>query len=127
MRAQLHDAPFMQHGDAVSIADGGDAVRNEDCGAVAHDFTEVVKDCFFRVSIDAGKSVIQYENTRVAYDGARNRATLFLSAGKRNTALTYQRFVAFGEAFNIASDVGGGGRALHLIFSRTESLKRKVS
>src|SRR5882724_12817351 len=100
MRAQFHDASFMQHSDAVSIADGGDAVRNEDGGAVAHHFTQVVKDCFFRVSIHAGKSVIQDENTRVAYDGARNRATLFLSAGKRDTALTDQRFVAFGEAFD---------------------------
>ena len=53
MGAEFHDASFMQYGDAVGVADGGDPVRDKDGRTSSHDLAKVVQDFFFGVGIDA--------------------------------------------------------------------------
>ena len=65
---------------AVGIADGGDAVRNEDRGAAAHDLAQMIQDLVFRVRVDARQRVVQNQNARIANDSARDGGALLLSA-----------------------------------------------
>ncbi len=62
----------MQDGDAVCVAHGGDAVRDEDGGASLHHFAQAVEDVIFGVGIDAGEGVVEDEDARLANDGAGN-------------------------------------------------------
>ena len=43
----------------------------------------MIQDAFLSVRIDAGKSVIENENPRIANDGARDRGPLLLSTRER--------------------------------------------
>src|SRR5947208_3246935 len=72
--------------DTVGIAHGRDTVRDEDRGPSEHDFSQMVEDLFFGVGVDAGKSVVEDEDTRVADDGARNRGPLLLAAREGDAA-----------------------------------------
>jgi len=101
----------VQHGNAVSVTDSRDAVGDEDGGASAHDFAQVVEDFVFRVGVDAGESVVEDEDAGAAQEGAGNGGALFLASGERDAAFAYGSAVAFGEAFDILRDVGslGGG------------------
>ena len=73
MRAEFDDLAVVQHGDLVGVAHGGDAMRNEDGGASAHDVAQVVEDFFFRVRVDAGERVVEHQDARVAHQRAQSR------------------------------------------------------
>src|SRR5262245_11223947 len=47
--SQLNHTAFVQYGDAVSIAHGGNAMGDKNGGTVAHDFAQVVEDFFFSI------------------------------------------------------------------------------
>ena len=51
--------PWCKHGDAVGVAHGGDAVRDEDGGASLHHFAQAVEDLILGVGIDAGQGVVE--------------------------------------------------------------------
>src|SRR5258708_1123324 len=64
--ARFYDAAIVQHSDAVSIAHGGNSMRNKDGGSSLHPFSEVGKNFIFGMSVDAGERVIENEDARVA-------------------------------------------------------------
>jgi len=45
-------------------------MRDKNGRAALHDFAEMVEDLVFRVSIHAGKRVVENQNARIANDGA---------------------------------------------------------
>src|SRR5450631_4475530 len=113
--AEFDDASGVQHGDAVGIADGGDAVRNEDGGAAAHDVAQVIEDLVFGVGVDAGERVVEDQNLGIANQGAGNRRALLLSAGERDAAFSHHRIVAFGKTLDVDCNVGRVGRVVNLL------------
>jgi hypothetical protein len=88
----------VQDGDAVGVADGGDAVRDEDGGASAHDVAQVVEDPVFGVRVDAGERVVENENAGIANQGAGDGGALLLAAGEGDAAFADHGVVAFGKA-----------------------------
>src|ERR1700685_422028 len=114
VRAQFDDASAVQHGDAIGVADGRNAMRNEDRGAPLHYVAQVVEDFIFRVSIDAGERIVEDEDSWIANQGAGDGGALLLPAGKRNSAFPHKRLIALGKAFNVGGDVGRIGRIVNL-------------
>ena len=74
-----------------------------------HDFAQMVEDLVFGLRVDAGESVVEDQDARVADEGAGDGGALLLSAGEGDAALADHRVVAFGEAFDVGGDVGGFG------------------
>src|SRR4029077_14479422 len=107
----------MQHGDHVRVANRRDAVRNEDGGPIAHDFTQMIENLVFGVSVHTGKRVIEDQDTRVADNGTRNRRTLLLSARESYAALAHQSLILLRETLNISRNAGGLRRRAHLLIA----------
>ena len=103
-----------------------------------HHVAQVIEDLVFGLRVDAGESVVEDQNARVADQGAGNGGALFLSAGKRDAALADHGVVASGKpSMSTAMLRGLGGAAASsesvaestpsAMFSRMRSLKRNVS
>src|ERR1700687_2783864 len=105
----------MQYGDTVGIADGGDAVRDENGRAAAHDVAQMIENLVFGVSVDAGERVVEDENLGIADESAGNGGALLLSAGERDAAFSDHGVVAFGEGFDVRRDVCRISRAMNLL------------
>ncbi len=107
--AEFDDASLVEDGDAVGVAHGRDAVRDEDGSASVHDLAQVVEDLVFGVRVHAGESVVENEDAGAAQQSARDGGTLLLPTGESDASLADCRVVAFGKAFDVLSDVGGFG------------------
>src|SRR6266403_990978 len=105
----------MEDSDAVGIADGGNAVGDEDGGASAHDFPQMVEDFVFGVGVDAGEGVVENEDAGTAQKGAGDGGALLLASGESDAAFADCGVVAFGEAFDVLRDVGGFGGGFDVV------------
>ena len=115
MGAKFYDASLMQDGDRVGVADGGNAVGDEDGGATAHDFAEMIEDFVLGVGVDAGKGIVEDEDAGAAEKGAGDGGALLLAAGESDAAFADGGVVAFGEAFDVVGDVGGFGGGFDVV------------
>ena len=79
MGALFHYASLVEDGYGVGVADGGDAVRDEDGSASLHDFAKVVEDFVFGMGVNAGESVVENEDSRAAEQGASYGGALLLA------------------------------------------------
>ena len=112
----LHYASLVEDGYGVGVADGGNAVGDEDGSAPLHDFAEVVEDLVFGVGVNAGESVVENEDSRAAEQGAGYGGALLLASGESDAALAYGGFVAFGKTFDVVGYVGGFGGGLDVVW-----------
>src|SRR3569623_15989 len=83
----LGDAPLVKYKDARRIADGGEAVRDHECGAALHHGVEGGVDLGFGHGVERGGRLVQNEDRRVLLQRARNREPLALAAGQHASAL----------------------------------------
>src|SRR5208282_2829254 len=113
--AQFHDASLVKDGDRVGVADGGNAVGDEDSRASAHDFAEMVEDLIFGVGVDAGEGIVEDENTRAAENRAGDGGALLLASGESNAALAHHGVVTFGETRDVLGDVSGFGGGFDVV------------
>src|ERR1700686_5683594 len=116
----------MQYGDAVGIAPGGDAVRDENGRTAAHDVAQMIENLGFGVGVDAGERVVEDENLRTADESAGNCGALLLSAGKRNAAFSDHGVVAFGEGFDVGRDVRRISRVTNILVGGRVHAERDV-
>ena len=110
MRSAFDDAAFVQHADKVGVADGRDAMRNDQGRAVEPDVTQVFQDRFLGVRINGRKRIIEYQNTRIAHNGTGYRRSLLLPAGKCDAAFAHKLLVLvrkFLDVFGQPGDLGG--------------------
>ena len=63
--AALDDAALFQHHDAVCIADGGQAVRDDKAGAAIHQAVHAALHQSLGAGVDGGSSLIEDEHRRV--------------------------------------------------------------
>ena len=106
MGTALSDVAVAEDDDLVGVLDGGDAVRNQNCGAALHHGAEAGEDALFGLSVHSGKGIVEDEDARVANDGAGDGASLFLSAGERDAAFAERRVVLVGEFLDVGIEIG---------------------
>ena len=58
MPAALGNSALIEHHDLIGIFDGGDAVGNEDGGALPHNLAQLGEDFFLGAGVDAGQGVV---------------------------------------------------------------------
>src|ERR1700682_1924706 len=116
--AYFYDASLVKDGDRVRVADGGHAVGDEDGGAPAHDFPEMVEDFVFGMGVDAGEGVVEDEDAGAAEKGAGDGGALLLASGESDAAFAYGGVVAFGETFDVLRDVGSIGGGFDFVWIR---------
>src|ERR1700693_5832883 len=107
VRTQFYDPAGVQHGDLVSIAYSGHAMRDENRGAVLHDFAKMVEDFIFGVSIHARQRVVQNQDAGVSDDCPSDSRPLLLSARERYAAFSNHGEIALGKLFDVGGNIGG--------------------
>lgn len=115
VRAALDDAATFQDEDTIGAANRGEAVGNDQNGAVFHDAIEGLLDESFGFGIEGGGGFIEDENTGIMKDGAGDRDALALTAGQINSAFTDPGFVTLGKLFDELMGVGDFGGSDDLI------------
>ena len=98
MRATLDDAALVHHGDLPGTLDGGQAVRDHQGGAVAHQALQRLLDQLLRFGVERAGRLVQHQDRRVLEDRARDRDALALAAGKRVAGLPDLRVDALRQA-----------------------------
>src|SRR5450755_2177957 len=109
MSAKFDNSSPVKDGDAVGVADGGDAVGDKDSRASAHDFPQMVEDFVFGLGVDAGESIVEDQNAGTAEQRAGDGGALLLASGESDAAFAYGGVVAFREIFDVLVDIGGFG------------------
>ncbi len=99
MCSTLDDAPRFDDQDLLGAADGGQAVRDHERRAAAHQVPQALLNERFRFGVQAGSRFVENKNARVGQDGARDRHALLLPAGKPYAALANHRVVLVLERF----------------------------
>src|SRR5262245_19906320 len=87
MSAVFHDTALVQRDDAVAIADGREAMRDDDDSAPTHDVAHVRLDDLLALIIERARRLVEYQDARLPRERARNRDALALTAGEVGTAL----------------------------------------
>ena len=87
MAAGLGDGAGFHHEDAVGAADGGEAVGDDDDGALSRKTGERLLDAGFAFGIEGAGGFIEQEDGRVRHQRPCERDALALAAGEIATAL----------------------------------------
>ena len=104
--ALFDDAALVEDVDAVGIADGGEAVGDDDGAAVLHEGVEGFLNEAFCFRIDGSGGFVEEEDGGIFEEGAGDGEALFFSAGEFHAAFADVRVEAFGE---VADEIGGAG------------------
>ena len=80
-------------------------MRNQNSSAAAHNAGQPGQNALFGERVNARKRVVQYQNARIAENGARDGDALFLAAGKTDATFANDRVVFFGEGLREFIDV----------------------
>ncbi len=126
MRAEFDDVAVVQDGNLISIAHGGNTVRDKNCGAALHYFPQMVQNFVFGMRVDAGERIIENQDARVADQSSRNSGTLLLATGKRDAALTNHGGVAFRKTFDVGGNVGRVRRIVNFLVAGGLNSERNV-
>ena len=107
MRALLDDAALVHDEDQVGMADGGQAVRDEEGGAPAQQALDGVLDELLGAGVDGAGGLVQHEDARIAQHGAGEGDQLLFAGGEAVAALADVGEVAAVEL--VYDGVGGDG------------------
>ena len=88
MGSLLDDAAVLHGNDDVGVADGGEAMGDDECGAVGHEPGERPADRHLVDGIEMARRLVEDEDRRVLEEGAGNGDTLALAAGKASATLS---------------------------------------
>ena len=97
MRAILDHPALVDGDDAVALADGREAMRNDDDGAPPHDLAHIFLDDAFALVIEGTGRLVKNENARIGDQGAGDGDALALPAREACAALADHRVVAVGQ------------------------------
>jgi hypothetical protein len=95
--AGFGDAPVVDDVDGIYLADGREAVGDDEGGAVLHQVFEGLLHEFFGGRIEGARGFIKNEDGRVLEQGAGDGDALALAAGELYAALPYEGLQSFGE------------------------------
>ena len=97
MCSDSSDFSVVYEDNLVHLLDSRNSVRDEKGGLSLASASEVVENLFLRVRVDGRYGVVKDKYGSVLYYCSRDGNTLLLTAGNRNSALSENSFVAFGE------------------------------
>ncbi len=109
------DATFLHDQDLVGVADGGEAVGDDEGGAAVDEVLEGELDEMLGFGIDRGGGVVEDEDAGVHEQDAGDGDALLLSAGEGDAALTDAGVVALGAVEDEFVRLGGCGSADDLV------------
>ena len=94
MSAGLRDAALAQHQDAVGVSHRGQAMGDDEAGAVVHQALQRLLHQRLRFAIERAGGLVQDQDSRVLQQRPRDGDALPLPAGEVDSALAQQRFIA---------------------------------
>ncbi len=97
MGAALDDLAGLEHEDRVAAARGGDAVGDENDGAVRGLALDRREDRRLGLGVDGGERVVEHQDRRLAHEGAGEGDALPLAAGELDAALADDGVEALGS------------------------------
>lgn len=111
MSTFLNDVALVEDEDAVGVFDGGEAVGDDDGGAVLHEELEAGLDMGFGEGVDAGGGFIEDEEGGVFEDNADEGDELALATGEAVATFADIGVEAVGEGGEPSAvvDATGGG------------------
>src|SRR5690606_2376398 len=121
MCADRGDAATFHDDDPVGLADGREAVRDDDRRAVLHQPLERLLHGALAFRIERARRLVEQQDRRVLEERAGDRDALALAAREPHAALAEERVVALGQR---ANELVGGRRArgrLDLLVARART------
>src|SRR5205823_3363510 len=101
-------ASLVENHDAISQADGTEAVRYDQGGASVSRALERIHDGAFSDRVEPGRGFVKDQDRGIAEHGAGNGNALFLPTRKRRATLCDGALVTFGKVADKFVGVGGG-------------------
>ncbi len=111
MAALFDDPSLFKKQDAVGAHQRVEAMGDKDCHARGSLCADSGKDAFFGPGVNGGGGVVKDEDRGGQDQAARNRHPLTLAARERGAAFADHGAIAFGEAVDIAVQLGIVGGA----------------
>lgn len=90
MGAYFLDLPFLHYHNPVGFFDGGQAVRDDDGGAVLHQVFQRRLHVAFGLGVEGGGGLVQNQDRRVLEDGPCDGDALPLAARKLDAVFSHQ-------------------------------------
>ena len=115
MRAALDNAAMIEHEDFVGVDDGREAVRNDQCRAIARDFGELGLDHFLGACVECAGGFVKHQNRRILEQRACDRHALLFATREFQTALAYAGVVALRQTLDEIMDMRCARRGDHLL------------
>lgn len=106
--AGFDDAAVFDHGDEVGVADGAEAVGDDEAGAAGHETREAPLDEALGLGVEVAGGLVEDQDFRIGEDGAGDGEALLLAAREADAPLAYDGVVALLELFDEAGGVGLG-------------------
>src|SRR6266545_6510033 len=111
----LHDATLRQHDDEIGVLHGREPVGDHEDGAVRHQPLDRLLHQPLGLRVERAGGLVEYQDRRIAQQGARDRDALPLPAAEPGPALAQQRGVTLGQPHDELIGVRGTRRRTHLI------------
>src|SRR5262245_43289878 len=110
----FHDAPLLEHRDAVGVPQGGQAVGDDHRRAPPHQPPERVEEHGLRLHVEGAGGLVQDEDGSVLEKGSGDGEPLPLAAGEHHAALADGGVVALGQRGDelVRGRLAGGGADL---------------
>ena len=116
MGALLDDAALVDDVDAVGVDDGGEAVGDDEHGAVGAELVECILDEAFGLAVEGRGGFVEDEDGGVFVHGAGDGEALALAAGEFGAALADDGVVALGLAGDEVMGVCDFGGCLYALY-----------
>ena len=107
MVALLDDVAVLHHQNDVRLADGREAMGDNEARAALHQAVEGLLDLDLRARVDGGRRLVEDEHRRQAEHDARNAQQLLLPLGQAAAILGDRRVIALRQAANEAVRMRG--------------------
>ena len=121
VRAALDDLALVHDEDQVGVADGRQAMRDDEGRAAGEQLLQRCLDELLAARVDAGGGLVQDEDARVGEQSARDAEELALTLAEVAAALAECRRIAVREAQDEVVCVGRAGCCLDLGVGRVEA------
>ena len=111
----LHDPAAVQDDDPVGVADGGEAVGDDEDGPARQELSQGALDEPLGLGVQVRRGLVQDQDRGVAQDGPGDADALALPAGQADAAVAEPRLHALRQLPDEVGGVGGPGGAPHLL------------
>ncbi len=115
MLALLHDVAVVHHQDQVGVADGGQAMGDDEAGAALHQGVHRLLDQHLGVGIHRTGGFVQDQDRGVGQDGAGDGQQLHLALRDVGGLFVEHHVVAIRQGADEVVGVGGLGGGDHLL------------